>query len=110
MLCRLAVEARCHAVKAFSALALWENQRVLRLARRTFPAVRIACAAGSCELTLDLEPVSEVELTAEPTAGLTPVVYDGHFDGNAYRLQTIQQDAQEARSMNISGLMDQSRR
>jgi hypothetical protein len=61
MLCRLAVEARRHAVKAFSAIALWENQRVLRLARRTFPAVRIACASGSCELTLDLEPVSEVE-------------------------------------------------
>jgi RimJ/RimL family protein N-acetyltransferase len=54
MLRRLAVEARRHAIKAFTAIALSENRRVLRLARRTFPGVRIACAAGSCELTLDL--------------------------------------------------------
>jgi RimJ/RimL family protein N-acetyltransferase len=54
MLCRLAVEARRHAIKVFTAIALSENRRVLRLARRTFPAVRIACASGSCELTLDL--------------------------------------------------------
>jgi RimJ/RimL family protein N-acetyltransferase len=63
MLRRLAVEARRHAIKAFSAIALSENRQALRLARRTFPAVRIACASESCELTLDLEAVSEVELT-----------------------------------------------
>ena len=54
MLCRLAAEARRHAITAFTAIALWENRRVLRLARRTFPAVRIACASASCELSLDL--------------------------------------------------------
>ncbi len=54
MLCHLAVEARRHAIKAFTAIALSENRRALRMARRTFPAVRIACASGSCELTLDL--------------------------------------------------------
>jgi GNAT superfamily N-acetyltransferase len=103
MLRRLAVEARRHAVTAFSAIALSENRRVLRLARRTFPAVRIACASGLCELTLDLEAVSEVEQTAEPRACkvcLAPDVCDGHFDGSAHRLPTMQRDTKRAVSMN----------
>ncbi len=46
MPCRLAAEARRHAIKAFSAIALSASRRMLRLARRTFPAVCIACASG----------------------------------------------------------------
>ena len=51
MLRRLAVEARRHAINAFTALALSENRRVLRLARRTFPGV-YRRASESCESPL----------------------------------------------------------
>jgi RimJ/RimL family protein N-acetyltransferase len=55
MLCRLAAEAQARDVTTLTALVLWENRRMLRLTRRTFPDVRIVYAAGSCELTVDLE-------------------------------------------------------
>jgi RimJ/RimL family protein N-acetyltransferase len=55
MLCRLAAEAQAREVTTFTAVVLWENRRMLRLARRIFPDAPIACAAGSCELTIDLE-------------------------------------------------------
>jgi RimJ/RimL family protein N-acetyltransferase len=109
MLRRLAVEARRHAIQAFTALALSENRRVLRLARRTFPGVHIACAAGSCELTLDLEPVSEVELTAEPReckVCLAPGVCDGSFDGNADQPWPIVIHWQRAESLISTGFAD----
>jgi acetyltransferase len=55
MLCRLAAEAQARGVTTLTAVVLWENRRMLRLARRTFPDMHIAYAAGSCELTIDLE-------------------------------------------------------
>jgi acetyltransferase len=55
MLCRLAAEARAREVTTFTGVALWENRRILRLAHRTFPGMRLASAAGSCDLTIDLE-------------------------------------------------------
>lgn len=56
MLHRLVEEARARAVTTFTALVLWENRRMLRLARRIFPDVRIAYSSGSCDLTIDLAP------------------------------------------------------
>jgi len=55
MLCRLAEEAQARGVTTLTAVVLWENRRMLRLARRTFPNVRIVYADGTCELTIDLE-------------------------------------------------------
>ncbi|HEV8193072.1 MAG TPA: GNAT family N-acetyltransferase, partial [Ktedonobacterales bacterium] len=55
MLCRLATEAQARDVTTLTAVVLWENRRMLRLARRTFPDVHIAYAAGTCDLTIDLE-------------------------------------------------------
>lgn len=55
MLCRLAAEAYARGVTTLTASVLWENRRMLRLARRSFPDVRIAYASGICELTIDLE-------------------------------------------------------
>jgi len=55
MLCRLATEALARGVTTLTAAVLWENRRMLRLARRIFPDVRIAYASGTCELTVDLE-------------------------------------------------------
>lgn len=54
MLCQLAEEARARGVTTFTAVVLAENRRMLRLARRIFPDVRIAFASGSSELTIDL--------------------------------------------------------
>lgn len=54
MLCRLAAEAYKHGVTTLTAVALWENRRMLRLARRLFPDMRIAYASGTCDLTVDL--------------------------------------------------------
>jgi RimJ/RimL family protein N-acetyltransferase len=56
MLRRLAAEAQARKVVTCTAVVLWENRRMLRLARRTFPEVHIVYAAGSCELTIDLGP------------------------------------------------------
>ena len=54
MLCTLATKARQRGITTFTAVALWENRRMLRLARRTFPDMRLACGSGSCELTMEL--------------------------------------------------------
>ncbi|HEY1389470.1 MAG TPA: GNAT family N-acetyltransferase [Ktedonobacterales bacterium] len=55
MLCRLASEALARGVTTITAVTMWENRRMLRLARRIFPDVRIAYESGTCELTIDLE-------------------------------------------------------
>jgi len=55
MLCRLATEALARGVTTLTAAVLWENRRMLRLARRIFPDVHITYASGTCELTIDLE-------------------------------------------------------
>jgi acetyltransferase len=52
MLCRLAAEAQAREVTAFAAVVLWENRRMLRLVRRIFPDMQIACSTGSCDLIL----------------------------------------------------------
>lgn len=54
VLCGLAEEAQAREVTTFTAQVLWENRRMLRLARRIFPDLRIDYAAGSCELTVEL--------------------------------------------------------
>lgn len=54
MLCRLAAEARAREITTLTTQVLWENRRMLRLARRIFPDLHIAYATGSCELTIDL--------------------------------------------------------
>jgi L-amino acid N-acyltransferase YncA len=54
MLQRLAAEARCRGVATFAAEALWENRRMVRLARRVFPNLDIAYVSGSCVLTIGL--------------------------------------------------------
>jgi acetyltransferase len=51
----LAREARRREVSTLVAETLADNQRMLRLARRTFPNLRVACASGSCTLTIDLD-------------------------------------------------------
>jgi acetyltransferase len=53
MLCRLAAEAQARKVMTFAAVVLWENRRMLRLARRIFPDMHIACSTGSCDLWVD---------------------------------------------------------
>ncbi|HEY7340552.1 MAG TPA: GNAT family N-acetyltransferase [Ktedonobacterales bacterium] len=55
MLCRLATEALARGVTTLTAVTMWENRRMLRLARRIFPDVRMSFASGTCELTIDLE-------------------------------------------------------
>ncbi|HEU4785449.1 MAG TPA: GNAT family N-acetyltransferase [Ktedonobacterales bacterium] len=55
MLCRLATEALARGVTTLTAVTMWENRRMLRLARRVFPDVCITYASGTCELTIDLE-------------------------------------------------------
>ena len=55
MLCRLATEALARGVTTITAVTMWENRRMLRLAWRIFPDVRIAYASGTCESTVDLE-------------------------------------------------------
>lgn len=55
MLCRLATVALARGVTTLTAVTMWENRRMLRLARRIFPDVRITYASGTCELTIDLE-------------------------------------------------------
>lgn len=54
MLCRLALEARRKAIQTFSATTMWENRRIVRLARRIFPEMHIACGSGSCDITVAL--------------------------------------------------------
>ncbi|HEY8323234.1 MAG TPA: GNAT family N-acetyltransferase [Ktedonobacterales bacterium] len=51
----LAREALRREVSTLVAETLADNQRMLRLARRTFPNLRVACASGSCTLTIDLD-------------------------------------------------------
>lgn len=52
---RLADVARERAVRVFSGHILWENTRMLRLARRVCPQVRMDCGWGECEMTMPLE-------------------------------------------------------
>jgi RimJ/RimL family protein N-acetyltransferase len=51
----LAREAVRREVSTLVAETLADNQRMLRLARRIFPNVGVACASGSCTLTIDLD-------------------------------------------------------
>lgn len=51
---RLAAEARRRAVGTLTGQTLWENRRMLRLARRIFPGMRVTAEAGVCFLTMDL--------------------------------------------------------
>jgi RimJ/RimL family protein N-acetyltransferase len=51
---RLRVEAQRRAVAIFTGSVLWENRRMLRLARRVFPHLKLACAQGACDLTVAL--------------------------------------------------------
>lgn len=54
MICRLATEAYARGVTTFTTVVLWENRRMLRLAKRIFPGMRITYESGTCELTVDL--------------------------------------------------------
>src|SRR5262249_28488411 len=51
VLARLSAEARRRAVTAFTGYTLWENRRMLRLARHTFTHLELDCAQGGCFLT-----------------------------------------------------------
>jgi acetyltransferase len=55
MLCRLAAEAHTRGVTALTATVLWENRRMLRLARRIFPDTHITYGYGMSELAIDLD-------------------------------------------------------
>ena len=52
---RLSVEARRLAVAALTGNVLWENQRMMRLARRVFPHLELTCSQGVCELRMALD-------------------------------------------------------
>jgi RimJ/RimL family protein N-acetyltransferase len=54
MLCKLAEEARQREIRVFTAVVLWENRRMLRLAHRLFPDMCVTYGYGSCELSMDL--------------------------------------------------------
>lgn len=62
---RLADVAHERAVCALTAHVLWENTRMLRLARRAFPHMRLDCSWGECELVMPLETDAEAT-TAQP--------------------------------------------
>jgi RimJ/RimL family protein N-acetyltransferase len=49
---RLTDEARRRAIGVFTGHALWENRRILRLVRRTFPHLNLQCSHGDCELIM----------------------------------------------------------
>jgi RimJ/RimL family protein N-acetyltransferase len=51
---RLRFEASRRAVVVFTGTVLWENQRMLRLARRLFPHLQRSCAHGVCDLRVPL--------------------------------------------------------
>ena len=55
VLTRLTLEARRRAVTRFTVHTLWENRRMLRLARSAFPHLDIDCSQGACELMLYFE-------------------------------------------------------
>jgi len=48
---QLSAEAQRRAVTAFTGYMLWENRRMLRLARRAFAHMDLDCAQGGCLLT-----------------------------------------------------------
>jgi RimJ/RimL family protein N-acetyltransferase len=52
---RLRLEARRRAVAVFTGTVLWENRRMLRLARRLFPQLQLTCSQGVCDLTITLD-------------------------------------------------------
>jgi RimJ/RimL family protein N-acetyltransferase len=49
---RLTHEARRRAIGVFTAHALWENRRVLRLVRGAFPHMSQQCSQGDCDLMM----------------------------------------------------------
>jgi acetyltransferase len=51
---RLRTEALHRAVSIFTGTMLWENRRMLRLAKRVFRQVTLNCAEGVCDLTIAL--------------------------------------------------------
>jgi RimJ/RimL family protein N-acetyltransferase len=51
---QLCVEAHRLAVAALTGNVLWENQRMMRLARRVFPHLELTCTQGVCELRMAL--------------------------------------------------------
>jgi RimJ/RimL family protein N-acetyltransferase len=55
MLTRLTLEARRRAVTQFTAHTLWENRRMLRLARSAFPHLDLDCSQGACDLVMYFE-------------------------------------------------------
>lgn len=56
---RLADEARERAVRAFSGHVLWENTRMLRLARHASADLKLDCGWGECEILMPLWPVTQ---------------------------------------------------
>ncbi len=54
MICRIATEALARGVTTFTTVVLWENRRMLRLAKRMFPDMRITYESGTCEISVDL--------------------------------------------------------
>ena len=54
MICRIATEALARGVTTFTTVVLWENRRMLRLAKRMFPGMRITYESGTCEISVDL--------------------------------------------------------
>lgn len=55
VLLRLAEEARRRMVDAFTGYVLWENRRMLRLAKRVFPGSSMDCASGGCYIQMGLD-------------------------------------------------------
>ena len=51
---RLRAEALRRAISIFTGTMLWENRRMLRLAKRVFPQVNLACSQGVCDITIAL--------------------------------------------------------
>ena len=49
---RLTDEARRRTIGVFTGHALWENRRVLRLVRSTFPHMDLECSQGDCDLIM----------------------------------------------------------
>jgi hypothetical protein len=86
MLCRLAAEAQAREVTTFVAVVLWENRRMLRLARRVFPGMHATCSAGSCDLSVDFgvyrpEEAVTGHLSDDYRAGYSPCIAPNMLEG-----------------------------
>ncbi|HEX6797138.1 MAG TPA: GNAT family protein [Ktedonobacterales bacterium] len=67
---RLADEARERAVCVFSGHVLWENTRMLRLARRASADLKLDCGWGECEILMPLYPPAQAApATTQAEAG-----------------------------------------